>query len=198
MRRARIMVSIAGAALAGGVAAAGPRAGDAAPFSTEVERCIVPASQFHGVNPHVLRAILKVESGLKPTAVGRNANGTMDVGLGQMNSMHFAELKARGVQPSQLFDPCVATYVAAWHLKQNIAQHGNTWTGIASYHSQTPYFNRRYQIMLNNELVRSGAMPGVILSVPPLRGDSAAALKSGKASPAGSSGSAVVIDDARK
>lgn len=74
---------------------AGP-ARAAPPFTTEVERCLLPAAEFHGVNVYVLRVILRVESGLNPTAVARNANGSKDVGIGQMNSIHFKELGRYG------------------------------------------------------------------------------------------------------
>lgn len=139
------------------------------PFTTFVERCIIPAANYHQVNQHILRAILRVESGLKPKAVGRNSNGTQDVGIGQMNSMHFKELANFGIAPGDLLDPCIGTYVAAWHLKKGMTAYGNTWEGIARYHSSTPYFNRRYQILLSNELVRLKVLPGVIQGVPPLR-----------------------------
>lgn len=142
---------------------------DAPPFSTVVERCIVPAANFHQVNQDILRAILKVESGLKPTAVGRNSNGTTDVGIGQMNSMHFQELAKYGVAPEHLKDACVGTYVAAWHLRKGISKYGNTWFGIATYHSATPYFNHRYQVLINNELVKANALAGNVLPVPPLK-----------------------------
>jgi soluble lytic murein transglycosylase-like protein len=144
----------------------------AAPFSTSVERCIIPAATYHGVNQYVLRAILRIESGLKPSAVGINDNGSKDVGMGQMNSSHFKELAQYGIAPNQLFDECIATYVAAWHLKKKMKAFGNSWFGIAAYHSATPYFNNRYQILLSNELVRSGVIQGRILPVPPLRGSS--------------------------
>lgn len=39
------------------------------PFTTEAERCIIPAATYHFVNPYVLRAILKVESNLNPKAI---------------------------------------------------------------------------------------------------------------------------------
>ncbi len=137
------------------------------PFTTLVEQCILPASQYQSVNPHVLRAILAVESNLKPGAIGRNANGTIDVGMGQMNSIHFKDLAKYGIAPEHLTDPCVATYVTAWHLKKLILQHGNTWEGIARYHSGTPTFNQRYQVLLRNELVRSGAITGILLEQQP-------------------------------
>jgi soluble lytic murein transglycosylase-like protein len=138
-------------------------------FASEAERCIVPASQFHGVNAFILRAILRVESGLKSGAIGKNGNGTVDVGIGQMNSMHFPALAKFGVGPEELKNACIGTYVAAWQLKKGMTAHGNTWEAIARYHSGTPYFNKRYQILLSNELIRSKVLIGMIQAVPPLR-----------------------------
>lgn len=152
-----------------GEATAGQKAGAVPLFSTPPERCIEPAAQYHGVNAYILRAILKVESNLNPGAVGKNDNRSIDVGIGQMNSVHFKELAKYGVGPDQLKDACIGTYVAAWHLKKGMTAYGNTWEGIARYHSSTPYFNRRYQILLSNELVRLKVLPGVIQAVPPLQ-----------------------------
>lgn len=140
-----------------------------APFSTREERCILPASAFHIVNPNILRAILKVESSLNPNAVGKNDNGTLDVGIGQMNSMHFKELARHGIAPAHLKDACIGTFVAAWHLRKGIVKNGNTWFAVASYHSGTPYFNTRYQILLKNELIKSGLLSGNIQAVPAIR-----------------------------
>jgi soluble lytic murein transglycosylase-like protein len=73
-----------------------------------------------------------------------------------------------GIAPNDLLDACISTYVAAWQLKKTIAKYGNTWEGVARYHSGTPYFNRRYQILLKNELVRGGVMAGTVQSVAPV------------------------------
>jgi hypothetical protein len=35
-------------------------------------------------------------------------------------------------------------------------RHGNTWFGVAAYHSATPVHNQRYQALLKQELMRSG------------------------------------------
>lgn len=137
-------------------------------FTSESERCILQAAQYQSVNPHVLRAILRVESALNPGAVGRNTNGTVDIGIGQINSIHLKELSKYGIGPNHLLDACVGTYVAAWHLKRVSASGGNTWESIAKYHSGNPYYNRRYQILLFNELVKSGVISGTVQPVPPL------------------------------
>ncbi len=139
------------------------------PFSTDAERCIVPASQHHGVNYHVLRAILVAESRLKSQTVTRNTNGSIDVGMAGTNSIHFKELSKFGIAPEHLLDACISTYVAAWHLRKQIVAHGNTWEAVARYHSGTPTFNKRYQIIIKNELIRAGAMSGTIQPIPSLQ-----------------------------
>lgn len=131
----------------------------------EATRCVTPAATFHAVNPWILRAILKVESGYNPRAVNRNPNKTEDVGMAQINSMHFAELSRHGIAPAHLMDGCISTYVAAWMLARQMRVHGNTWFGIASYHSTTPCFNTRYAGLIWNALVEMGATTGQRLRV---------------------------------
>lgn len=122
------------------------------------ERCLLPAAQRHGVNPKILKAILQVESGMRANVVHHNRNGTMDVGMAQINSIHFPELAQWGITPSQLMDPCVATHVAAWHLKRSLLRHGNSWFGVAAYHSATPEHNARYQELIRREMARTGSL----------------------------------------
>lgn len=127
--------------------------------------CVKPAADYHGVNPWILLAILKVESNFSPAAVNRNQNGTLDVGMAQINSIHFAKLSQYGITPTQLMDGCVATYVAAWHLRQQIVKYGNTWFGVAAYHSSSPCLNQRYGSMLWNELRGWGVVQGARVPV---------------------------------
>lgn len=127
--------------------------------------CVSAAAQYHGVNAWVLKAILKVESDYKADAVNRNANGTIDVGMAQINSIHFGKLAKYGIAPSHLLDGCYATYVAAWHLANQIRVHGNTWFGVASYHSASPCQNTRYYGLLWNTLLGWGVVSGTKVSV---------------------------------
>jgi soluble lytic murein transglycosylase-like protein len=131
-------------------------------FSTANESCIVPAANHHRTNPWVLRAILRVESALKPSALGKNSNGTYDIGIGQINSIHLKELSQFGITADHLMDACIGTYVAAWRLKKAMDAGGNTWEAIARYHSSTPKFNQRYQVLLFNELKKAGVMDGQV------------------------------------
>lgn len=130
------------------------------PALPEPAPCLTAAAEYHTVNPWILKAILKVESDFNPRAVNRNANGTIDVGMAQINSIHFAKLKRWGIAPADLMDGCIATYVAAWHLANQIRIHGNTWFGIASYHSASQCQNSRYAGLLWNALLGWGVVTG--------------------------------------
>jgi soluble lytic murein transglycosylase-like protein len=130
--------------------------------------CVDDAARFHNVNSNVLKAILKVESSFNSNAINRNANGTVDVGIGQINTIHFKELAKHSIAPQDLLDPCIGTYVAAWHLGNQLKSYGNSWFGIAAYHSVTPYFNYRYQTLVFNALVDMKVQAGPKMPVPAL------------------------------
>lgn len=151
-----------------GCAGSSLAATDSPSAKERTEACIAQAALHHRVNPSVLRAILRIESGLDPRAVGRNADGSVDVGIAQINSRHFGVLARYRIRPEHLLDACVGAYVAAWHLASLLAAHGNTWSAIARYHSATPNLNHRYQVLLANELIATGAIPGKPTPVPAL------------------------------
>lgn len=134
-------------------------------------RCgVAAAAAHHRVNSHLLQAVLDVESRGNPRTVTVNKNGTIDVGLGGTNSIHFKGLAPHGIVPEHLLDACVSRYVTAWMLAKAIDDYPeDRWFGIGAYHSRTPRYNQRYQVLVYNELVRAGAMTGSALPVPSLR-----------------------------
>ena len=134
-----------------------------------LNKCILEAADYHGVNPYLLRSILMVESRLNPKAINTNKNGTRDIGVAQINSIHLPVLQTHGIKENHLMDACVNTYVGAWLLRKQIARYGMTWFGVAAYHSVTPEKNFRYQVLVYNEMVRSGAIQKVAMAVPPLQ-----------------------------
>ncbi|MDV7398965.1 lytic transglycosylase domain-containing protein, partial [Arthrospira platensis SPKY1] len=80
--------------------------------STEVhaviKQCLDQSAQHWGINPVLLKAIAKVESGFNPQAINRsNRNGTYDIGLMQINSWWLPKLSQHGITEPMLFDPCV-------------------------------------------------------------------------------------------
>lgn len=118
--------------------------------------CFARAGTYQGVNPMILRAIVWYESKGNPGAVHRNADGSVDIGQAQINSVHFAELRRYGVPPGALKDACVNTYVAAWMLKQKMIRYGNTWHAIGAYHSETPSRRDQYARSIHAVLVSWG------------------------------------------
>ncbi|WP_321935631.1 lytic transglycosylase domain-containing protein [Paraburkholderia sp. J8-2] len=106
--------------------------------------CFDDAASFHHVNPLILRAIAIVESQGNPNATNQNANGSVDMGEMQINSIHLAELARYGMGAADLYDGCKSVYTGAWILRREIDRYGNTWAAIGAYNSATPYYRDRY------------------------------------------------------
>lgn len=97
--------------------------------------CFQEAGQRYGVSQTLLRAIAKAESNLNPSATNHNSNGTVDVGLMQINSIWADQL---GSIWNDLFNPCTNIMVGAWILSQCIHDYGSNWQAVGCYHSRTP------------------------------------------------------------
>lgn len=103
-------------------------------FSYEINfSCFQRAGELYQINPYLLYTIAKVESGLNPGAIGRNKNGTIDIGLMQINSSWIPILRKYGINGYSLFDPCQNILVGAWILRQCIYAYGETWQAIDCY-----------------------------------------------------------------
>jgi soluble lytic murein transglycosylase-like protein len=100
--------------------------------------CFDEAAKYQKVNHLILRAIAWQESHNRPTVVHKNANGSTDYGVMQINSIHLPALAQYGISQDTLMDPCKNVYIAAWHLRQKINKYGNTWAAVGAYHSETP------------------------------------------------------------
>lgn len=100
--------------------------------------CWQEAGARYGVAPRLLQAIAAVESGFNPRALGRNKNGSWDVGLMQINSAWLPALARFGIPSARLWDPCTNIHVGAWVLADNLRRHGNTWTAIGAYNATSP------------------------------------------------------------
>lgn len=127
--------------------------------AAQLTPCVQGAAAYHRVNATILQAIIYHESRGNPALVMKNSNGSIDVGLGGLNSVHFAELARFGIGKEQLLDGCTNTYVAAWHLAKQVRQYGNTWTAVGTYHSKTPIHRDRYAAQIYEVLRRWRAVP---------------------------------------
>ncbi|WP_326939844.1 lytic transglycosylase domain-containing protein [Actimicrobium sp. GrIS 1.19] len=100
--------------------------------------CWEEAGLRYGVNPTLLYAIARTESGLNPNAINRNRNGSYDLGLMQINSRWFPTLRRYGIDEQQLRQPCVSIHVGAWILAQNMQRLGNSWEAVGAYNATQP------------------------------------------------------------
>ncbi|WP_338806819.1 transglycosylase SLT domain-containing protein [Pseudomonas chlororaphis] len=100
--------------------------------------CWVEVGARHFIEPELLYAIAQVESGLKLNVVNRNADGSRDVGLMQINSIHFPRLQLLGITEQRLRnEPCLAVEVGASILSEFIGRYGYNWTAVGAYNAGT-------------------------------------------------------------
>lgn len=95
--------------------------------------CFEYAGNEHGITPIILESIAKVESNLNPRAINRNKNGSVDIGLMQINSGWLKTLNVN--QKDLLDDACLNTRVGAQILRQCIDRHGLNWEAIGCYNA---------------------------------------------------------------
>ncbi|RZT35411.1 lytic transglycosylase domain-containing protein [Cupriavidus agavae] len=112
--------------------------------------CLDQAAAFHRVSPTLVRGIAQVESGMRSWVTNTNTNGSEDIGLMQINSVHLPRLAKFGITRQSLFDPCTNAYVGTWILADCLSRYGETWTAVGCYNAGSPdkrlrYANRVYQ-----------------------------------------------------
>jgi soluble lytic murein transglycosylase-like protein len=107
--------------------------------------CFQEAGQRYEVSPWLLWAIARAESSLNPSAVHQNRNGTVDVGLMQINSVWADQL---GKTWNFLDDPCTNVMAGAWILRQCMQDYGYTWQAVGCYHSRTPERRDAYALRI--------------------------------------------------
>ena len=66
--------------------------------------CWDDAALRYNVSGDLLYAIARTESGLNPQAIGRNTNGSRDIGLMQINSAWLPTLASHGIGDRDQFD----------------------------------------------------------------------------------------------
>jgi hypothetical protein len=124
--------------------------------------CLLAAAHTYDVPPAVMIGIMQVEGGHVGQAAGPNFNGTYDLGPMQVNTLWMPKLaNAWHVSPATAHtwvrdDGCVNVHVAAWILKQKIAETGSLFAGIAHYHSSTPAEGYRYASRVVTVMDRKG------------------------------------------
>ena len=104
-----------------------------------VAYCWEEAARQYDIEPELLQAIAAVESGNRAQAVNlANRNGTRDIGLMQINSIHPPRLLKQGITEERLInEPCLSVEVGASILAEFIQRFGYNWTAVGSYNVGT-------------------------------------------------------------
>jgi soluble lytic murein transglycosylase-like protein len=136
------------------------------------QTCFERAAERHGVAPEVLRAIAQQESAMNPTALHRNPDGSMDIGLMQINSRWLASLSRYGIERHMLWEPCTNVDVGAWILAANFRRYGVNWNGLGAYNAGTMHLRIQYAQKIVSRL-RSLPAPVITAScLPPTLSES--------------------------
>jgi soluble lytic murein transglycosylase-like protein len=106
--------------------------------------CIDAAALYRHVSPSLVRAIAMHESGMRPLAWHRNLDGSIDIGLMQINSRWLPILSRSGIEAQSLWDPCINVWVGSWILEKNIVRFGPTWKAVGAYNAASPDKQLRY------------------------------------------------------
>lgn len=92
---------------------------------------------FH-ISPTLLYAIAEQESNLNTRAIGKNKDGSYDIGLMQINSRHLPRLQKLGIHEQQLLNnSCLSIFVGASILAEFINQYGYSWEAVGAYNAGT-------------------------------------------------------------
>jgi len=103
-----------------------------------VSACWDEAAARYQLNPGLLYAIARCESGLRPGALNdshRARTGTYDIGLMQINSSNLRRLGTFGITERELFDACTNIHVGAWILADKIEHQGFSWEAVGAYNA---------------------------------------------------------------
>ena len=113
-------------------------------LGTSYDPIFEKAGRDFGIESSLLKRIATIESSLNPLAINQNKNGTVDIGLMQINSMHLRGLSKIGVTREALLDPEVNVYVGALLLSSHIRKRGYNLEAIGCYHSANPVFKNQW------------------------------------------------------
>lgn len=108
---------------------------------------MIEAATRFGLDPALIQAVIRVESGGNPAAVG--AAG--EIGLMQITEPVYAQAVSAGVVDAEpwydrwnpltdhpLLDPRTNIHVGAWYLASLIRQYGSVERGLSAYNSGRP------------------------------------------------------------
>ena len=113
--------------------------------------CSIAAALDYQIPANIVLAVAEIENG-SPGKASKNANGTLDFGPMQFNTVYLNELRGKyGITERDVSNKgCYPYQLAAWRLRKHIVNdtQGDIWTRAANYHSYTPEYNFIYRAKL--------------------------------------------------
>jgi hypothetical protein len=111
------------------------------------QQCLDRVVQKYQVHPMVLSVIAHAEGGWAGAKI-KNTDGTFDLGLMQINTIHLPELANYGITEKMLVNnECINLGVAAWYVRrvtvnQDLSDRSAFFRSIARYHNkQEPHIS---------------------------------------------------------
>ena len=116
--------------------------------------CMAATAAFYALPPRVLPSIHVIEGGV-PGSVHRNANGTEDLGVMQINTLwiqpiaRVTRMAPPDVRARLIADPCFNIAASGAVMRTYLHEaRGDLMTAVGYYHSHTPMLGRDYQDMV--------------------------------------------------
>lgn len=113
--------------------------GEAGPIATgpgtasAFEEVLQEAAMEHGLEPELLKAVIKAESGFNPRAVSR---------AGAKGLMQLMDSTARGLGVQDPFDPAQNVHGGALYLRRLLDRYGDIRLALAAYNAGTGAVDR--------------------------------------------------------
>ena len=121
------------------------------PMTVPYMACMALVAQIYSLPPRVLPSIQAVEGG-GPGVTHRNANGSSDLGVMQINTLwlpalsRYTRLDPAVVQDRLLHQACFNIAAAGLIMRTYLDEtRGDLMPAIGNYHSHTPLLNQGYQ-----------------------------------------------------
>jgi hypothetical protein len=101
--------------------------------------CISAAAQRYAVSIPLIHAIIRTEGGTTGRTSRPNKNGSVDLGLMQVNEVHLPELARLGITREMLINnECLNIFIGTFILSRELNNStADFWTNVGSYNSRT-------------------------------------------------------------
>lgn len=122
----------------------------------KAENYYIQAGKHFEINPQILWAIAYKETRLNPKLISKtNKNGTYDIGIMQINSIHLPRLKKEyNISEKDLLKPKLNIFVGAEILRKCFDKHGTNQKGITCYNGRikdNPYGSEVLEILAKEQ-----------------------------------------------